>query len=164
MLHPRHLGGRPQQLDIGQRDDLSAAARPPLALGPSGPARPAAGAGVLLALEVGGGDPLLVGAPDGREPLVDHVGPARAVRGEFAPVQLGPGKDHEVFRRVSEAEDELGETSDEMGQIGGLFKPIDPMPSLRVARVPVHPVGLALVPAPSRPRARTAAPPPSTVA
>ncbi|GAA1037382.1 hypothetical protein GCM10009566_10920 [Streptomyces murinus] len=49
------------------------------------------------------------------------------------------------------AEHQLGDAGDEMGEISGLFKPIDHVPLSRGARVPVHPVGPALVPAPSRP-------------
>ncbi|WP_329349742.1 hypothetical protein OG226_21510 [Streptomyces sp. NBC_01261] len=84
-------------MDVRQLDDLTAAT-PELAL----PARSASGAGLLLALEVGGGDALLVRPPDGRELLVDDVGPTRAVGGQCTPVEFGAGKDDEVVGSVAE--------------------------------------------------------------
>ncbi len=65
-------------------------------------ARPAPRTGVFLALEVGGGDALLVRPPDGGELLVDHIGPTRAVGGQFTPVEFGAGKDDEVVGGVAE--------------------------------------------------------------
>ncbi|CAL2073541.1 hypothetical protein GPN2_23158 [Streptomyces murinus] len=142
------LGRETEELDVRQRDDLAAVLPGP---GPAGAARPAAGAGVLLALEIGGGDPPFVRLAYGGELLLHHIGPAGAVRGQFPPVEFGARDDDEVLGRVAVAEDQFGDAGDEMGEISGLFKPIDHVPLSRGARVPVHPVGPALVPAPSRP-------------
>jgi hypothetical protein len=48
LLYPRNFRRGTEELEVRQRNDLAA----PLALGPPGPAGPAAGAGVFLALEV----------------------------------------------------------------------------------------------------------------
>ncbi|MCX3061880.1 hypothetical protein [Streptomyces beihaiensis] len=103
----RQLLGQPQELDVRQGYHLAARTPTPPTVGTARPAWPTTGARVLLPLKISGRDPLLVRTPYPRQLLVDHVGPARAVRGQFTPVQLRPGQDHQILGRVAEPVDEL---------------------------------------------------------